>query len=165
MVWPSPKLGAGRGINRKGHWETLGPHGETVLSREAGFPFLCQIIEGRGTTFSKHFVYVGGSHRLRLPQDSPVSSCFLGIIFFFFFYFKILLLILINYLLNFIIIFFCLHQVLFAACRIFSLHFGMWNLSLQHVESSSLTRNWTWAPGIGSAASQPLDHQGRLPLE
>ena len=32
--------------------------------------------------------------------------------------------------------------------------------SLQHEGSCSLTRDRTWAPCIGSVASQPLDHQG-----
>ena len=37
-------------------------------------------------------------------------------------------------------------------------HVGLFQL--QHVESSSLTRDQTRAPSIGSAESQPLDHQG-----
>ena len=34
------------------------------------------------------------------------------------------------------------------------------DLQLQHVGSSSLTRDQTWALCIGSVKSQPLDHQG-----
>ena len=55
-----------------------------------------------------------------------------------------------------------------ATCRIFSC--GMWDLQLQHVGSqlwhvgsSSLTRDETWAPCIGSVESQPLDHQRSSP--
>ena len=40
-----------------------------------------------------------------------------------------------------------------------SLGCGMWT-QLQHVESSSLTRDRTQAPCIGSTESCPLDHQG-----
>ena len=42
-------------------------------------------------------------------------------------------------------------------------HLQLWhvNSQLQHVGSSSLTRDGTWAPGIGSSESQPLGHQGR----
>ena len=35
-------------------------------------------------------------------------------------------------------------------------HAGSW---LWHVGSSSLTRDWTWAPCAGSTESEPLDHQ------
>ena len=37
---------------------------------------------------------------------------------------------------------------------------GIENSLLQHVGSSSLTRNKTWAPCIGRLESQSLDHQG-----
>ena len=43
---------------------------------------------------------------------------------------------------------------------IFSLFCIMWNLSLQHVGSSSPTRDQTPALGIGRKESQPLDHLG-----
>ena len=63
-------------------------------------------------------------------------------------------------------VFICLHWVFVAAEEIFHLHCGMWALQLQHVgpqllcvASSSLTRIPTWAPKIGSAESQPLNHQ------
>ena len=38
------------------------------------------------------------------------------------------------------------------------------NPYLQHVGSSSLTRDATWAACFGSLESLPLDHQGNLPL-
>ena len=38
--------------------------------------------------------------------------------------------------------------------------FGCSGSQLQHVGSSSLTRDRTWAPCTGSSESQPLDHQG-----
>ena len=41
-----------------------------------------------------------------------------------------------------------------------SLQLGHVNSQLQHVGSSSLIRNGTWAPCIGSSESQPLDTQG-----
>ena len=44
---------------------------------------------------------------------------------------------------------------LVVACRLLSC--GM------HVGSSSLTRDGTWAPCLGSAESYPLDHQGSPP--
>ena len=48
---------------------------------------------------------------------------------------------------------------LFVVCRLLSC--GMQTLSCgMHVGSSSLTRDQTWAPCIGSAESYPLDHQG-----
>ena len=65
-------------------------------------------------------------------------------------------------------LFIWLYQVLVPAMGIFDLHCSMqglqfWhsNSQLQHVGSSSLARNQTWAPCAGSAESQPLDHQGR----
>ena len=49
--------------------------------------------------------------------------------------------------------------IFIAACGIFSC--GVWELSCgMHVGSSSLTRDRTWAPCIGSTESYPLDHQG-----
>ena len=45
-----------------------------------------------------------------------------------------------------------LRRVLDAACGIFSCD--------MHAGSSSPTRDWTWAPCIGSVESYPLDHQG-----
>ena len=36
---------------------------------------------------------------------------------------------------------------------------GMQDLQLRHVGSSSLARDWTWSPCIGSAESEPLDHR------
>ena len=45
-------------------------------------------------------------------------------------------------------------------CSMWDLHCDMWDLQLQHVGSSSLTRDSTRAPCIGSTESQPLDHQG-----
>ena len=36
---------------------------------------------------------------------------------------------------------------------------------MQCVGSSSLTRDWTWAPCIGSTESSPLDHQGGPQLD
>ena len=47
-------------------------------------------------------------------------------------------------------LFIWLHWVLVAACEIFDLGCGMWDLS---VGSSSLTRDGTWAPRIGRAES------------
>ena len=48
---------------------------------------------------------------------------------------------------------------LVAARRLLSC--SMWTLSCgMHVGSSSLTRDWTRAPCIGSTESYPLDHQG-----
>ena len=38
--------------------------------------------------------------------------------------------------------------------------FGCAEFSLQRVGSSSLSRDQTWVPCIGSAKSYPLDHQG-----
>ena len=43
---------------------------------------------------------------------------------------------------------------------IFIYLFGCSGSQLQHVGSSSLTRDRTWAPCTGSSESQPLDHQG-----
>ena len=43
-------------------------------------------------------------------------------------------------------------QVLVVACRLLSCS--------MHAGSSSLTRDQTWAPCIGSTESYPLDHQG-----
>lgn len=37
---------------------------------------------------------------------------------------------------------------------------GTWNLQLQRVGSSALTRGWSWAPCPGSEQPWPLDHQG-----
>ena len=54
--------------------------------------------------------------------------------------------------------FFWLHHVLGAASRIFSLGCGTQDLQLQHVGSSSLTRDLTQALCIGNTKSQPLDH-------
>ena len=34
-----------------------------------------------------------------------------------------------------------------------------WDLYLRYVGSSSLSRDWTWAPFTGSSESQPLDHK------
>ena len=56
-----------------------------------------------------------------------------------------------------IYLFIWLCQVLVAS-GIFSC--SMWDLQLRHVGSSSLTRDQTWAPCIGSTESQLLDHQG-----
>ena len=57
----------------------------------------------------------------------------------------------------------------FAAHRIFSLCHGVpdfqllhANFQLQHVGSSSLTRDQTWVPSFGSLQFQPLDHQRSL---
>ena len=47
-------------------------------------------------------------------------------------------------------LFIWLHQVIVAACGIFS---------LGHVGSSTLTRDWASAPRTGSTESQPPDHQ------
>ena len=41
--------------------------------------------------------------------------------------------------------------------------FGCTGSCLQHVGSSSLTREWTWVSWIRSAQSQSLDHQGSPP--
>ena len=51
-----------------------------------------------------------------------------------------------------------LHGVLVVACRIFSCNM---RTQVRHVGSSSLTRDQTCAPCIGSSESQPLDQQGR----
>ena len=60
--------------------------------------------------------------------------------------------------------------ILVVALGIFDRHCnmqGLWlrhaNSQLQHVGSSSLTRDRTLAPCIGSLESQPLDHQGGGP--
>ena len=45
--------------------------------------------------------------------------------------------------------------------KIFIYLFGCPRSQLQHVGSSSLTRDQTWAPCTGSLQSQALDHQGR----
>ena len=59
----------------------------------------------------------------------------------------------------FIYLFIWLHRVLVVAGGL--LGCGTWTLSCgMHVGSSSLTRDWTWAPCIGSAESYPLHHQG-----
>ena len=52
-----------------------------------------------------------------------------------------------------------IYQVLVVAHVIY-LCCGMWDILLQHVESSSLTRGQPRAPCIGSVESQPLDHKG-----
>ena len=83
-----------------------------------------------------------------------------------------------------LVIFYIMHQLLFRlGCNVFFFFFNLaapglscrtpvfccgmrdlqlWhaNFQLRHVESSSLTRDGTWAACIGSAESQPLDHQG-----
>ena len=72
----------------------------------------------------------------------------------------------------FLIHLFWLRRVLVAACGIFFLvaartllSCGIRTLSCSmHAGSSSLTRDWTWAPCIGSTESYPLDHQGHPPL-
>ena len=46
------------------------------------------------------------------------------------------------------------------SCGMQDSHCSMWDLELQHVGSSSLTRNRTPVPCIGSEESQPLNHQG-----
>ena len=49
--------------------------------------------------------------------------------------------------------------IFIAACGLLS--YGMRTLSCSmHAGSSSLTRDQTWAPCIGSTESYPLDHQG-----
>ena len=54
-----------------------------------------------------------------------------------------------------------LYQVLVAALRIFHLHCSMLDLQLRYVKSiSSLTKDQTGAPRIGSLQSYPLDYQG-----
>ena len=45
----------------------------------------------------------------------------------------------------------------FLFCFVFSC--GIWSLQMQHVGIQFLTWDRTWAPCIGSAESQPLDHQ------
>ena len=47
--------------------------------------------------------------------------------------------------------------VLVVAHRLCDLHCGVWGLQLQHVRSSSLNRDWTWAPSVGSGESS-LSH-------
>ena len=46
---------------------------------------------------------------------------------------------------------------LIAACMTFDLCCDMWNLKLWHAGSSSLMKDWTWAPCVGRVESQPLD--------
>ena len=41
-----------------------------------------------------------------------------------------------------------------------SLSCGTWDLYLWQEGSSSLIRDWNWAPCIGSMESEPLDHRG-----
>ena len=56
----------------------------------------------------------------------------------------------------FVINLFWLHWVLVASRGIFRLHYGFQDLlffKLQHVGSSSLTRDWAWAPFTGSTES------------
>ena len=58
----------------------------------------------------------------------------------------------------FILLFlFWLLRVLVVALGIFSLHCGVQHLYLQHVGSSSLTRDGTQTPCIGNTESQPLE--------
>ena len=45
--------------------------------------------------------------------------------------------------------------VLVVAHRLCDLHCRVWGLQLQHVGSSSLNRDRTWAPSIGSKESSP----------
>ena len=56
--------------------------------------------------------------------------------------------------------YFCLTFVSSFLKIIFIYLFGCTGFKLQHVGSSSLTRDRSWAPCIGSADSQPLNHQG-----
>ena len=59
--------------------------------------------------------------------------------------------------------FFCLFFFLAVpglSCNMQDLQLWHANSQLWHVGSNSLTRDRTWAPCIGSAESQPLDHQG-----
>ena len=82
---------------------------------------------------------------------------------------EVLLFIFLN--ISFFLSFFWLRRVLVAAHRIFVSAWGifscsMWTLSYDmHAGSSSLTRDRTRAPCIGSVESYPLDHQGSsLPI-
>ena len=65
---------------------------------------------------------------------------------------------------------FSLHRVLVAACRIFLASCGIFSCGMRtlscgmHAGSSSLTRDRTQAPSIGSSESYPLDHQGSLEI-
>ena len=56
----------------------------------------------------------------------------------------------------YLFLFIWLYWILVVACGVFCLCCNMWDLfffQLQHVGSSSLTRNWTQAPWIGSMKS------------
>ena len=55
----------------------------------------------------------------------------------------------------------CMHAAPGLSCGMWNLRCSMRTLSCSmHVGSSSLTRDRTLAPCIGSAKSYPLDHQG-----
>ena len=54
----------------------------------------------------------------------------------------------------------CRSQDLCPHCSMWDLRLWPMNSQLQHMASSSLPRDGTWAPCIGSVESCPLDHQG-----
>ena len=57
---------------------------------------------------------------------------------------------------------FFLKMSIFIYPAVLGLSCCMQDLQLQHVGSSSLTRDQTWVPCIGSMQSLPLDHKGSL---
>lgn len=86
-----PKLGAERGINRKGHTERPWVHTERLYSPEKQiFHSSIRLLRKRDH-FLKMFCLCWGWPHTPTSQDSPVSSCFLWHKFFFLL--KVLLLI------------------------------------------------------------------------